>query len=53
MGKVKAWLMEMQELAYDLLQHHSEEKAKSCFLLAHPGQDRVFDEVLMETAKWH
>lgn len=48
MGRMKNWLMEMQEYAYALLDEHEAVRAREEFLHRYPNQQDVFDGVLKE-----
>ena len=46
MGKVKAWLMEMEDRAFALIAHIGPDNARDAFLTEHPGQEAVFERCL-------
>ena len=56
MGKVKAWLMEMQDYAYECLMDHSFsgkgiDAARKEFLAKYPEQTDIFNEVAGEISR--
>lgn len=48
MGQVSAWLLDMENLAFDLLLAFDASHAREEFLRQFPHQEKIFDACLMQ-----